>query len=106
MEHTVRHFLRGDALDVKLYELDTDAPGVVDGDGYRIKERQFRWQRFGVVSGFATGDEEVQEVLLRTPNGTSRVESLRGLSVASSTMQDLIKEARYSTSHNVCTLPL
>ena len=60
MKRTVRHFLRGDARDVKLYELDTDAPGVVDGDGYRVKERLFEWRGFGVVR--ATGDEEVQEV--------------------------------------------
>ena len=51
-ERTVRHFLRGDARDVKLYELDTDAPGVVDGDGYRVKERLFRWRGFGVVSSW------------------------------------------------------
>ena len=50
VKRTVRHFLRGDARDVKLYELDTDAPGVVDGDGYRVKERLFEWRGVGVVS--------------------------------------------------------
>ena len=83
MKRTVRHFLRGDAQDVKLYELDTDALGVVDGDGYQVKERLFGWRGFGVVSSWRDRRRRSSRDAARKPGGTSRVESLRGLSVTS-----------------------
>lgn len=100
MGHTVRHFLRGDARDVKLCQLDTDTPGVFGGDGYRVKERLFGWRSVGgVVSSWRDrrrrSSRGAANALRNFPCG-----ELEG-SVCNS-FDDAV-DARFTYSREVCT---